>query len=325
MAHPLISVVVPCYNEEESLPLFYEVICGVAEGMTQVAWEFDFIDDGSSDGTLALLRGLAQKDDRVRYTSFSRNFGKEAGILAGLTMSQGDYAVLMDADLQHPPEMLPDMYERLATGDFDCVTARRVSRKGEPPIRSFFSRLFYRVINRISKVEFVSGASDFRMMSRKMVDAVLSLSEYNRFSKGIFGWVGFRNTWVPYENVERVAGETKWSFWKLLKYSMDGIMAFSTAPLVISSVAGIVACIVAMVMMVVVVVKTLIFGDPVAGFPTLISVILLVGGLQMLFIGILGQYLSKTYLETKRRPPYIVRETESEVKACEREANDTLS
>lgn len=325
MARPLLSAVVPCYNEEESLPLFYKAVCEVADQMPQMDWEFDFIDDGSSDGTLAFLRRLSQQDSRVRYASFSRNFGKEAGILAGLTMSCGDYVVLMDADLQHPPAMLPGMYETLATGVFDCVTARRVDRKGEPPIRSFFSRLFYRVINRMSKVEFVSGASDFRMMSRKMVDAVLSLSEYNRFSKGIFSWVGFRNTWLPYENVERVAGETKWSFWKLLGYSMDGIMAFSTAPLTMSSVAGVVACIVALVMMVVVVVKTLLFGDPVAGFPTLISVILLVGGLQMLFIGILGQYLSKTYMETKRRPPYIVQETENEVKGFERKAEDTVS
>lgn len=325
MARPLLSAVVPCYNEEESLPLFFKAVCEVADQMPQVDWEFDFIDDGSSDRTLAFLRRLSQQDSRVRYASFSRNFGKEAGILAGLTMSRGDYVVLMDADLQHPPAMLPGMYETLATGVFDCVTARRVDRKGEPPIRSFFSRLFYRVINRMSKVEFVSGASDFRMMSRKMVDAVLSLSEYNRFSKGIFSWVGFRNTWLPYENVERVAGETKWSFWKLLGYSMDGIMAFSTAPLTMSSVAGVVACIVALVMMVVVVVKTLLFGDPVAGFPTLISVILLVGGLQMLFIGILGQYLSKTYMETKRRPPYIVQETENEVKGFERKAEDTVS
>ena len=305
-----LSIIVPCYNEEEVLPLFYAEICRTAEELPEVTWEFDFVDDGSKDGTVTLLREYAKTDSRVRFTSFSRNFGKEAGMLAGLRMATGDYVATMDADLQHPPKLLLEMYQKLQSGECDCVTARRTDRKGDKKISTFFARMFYKLMNRLSDTHFVDGAGDYRMMRRAMSDAVLSMSEYNRFSKGIFEWVGFQNQLLPYENVSRAAGETKWSFWKLLKYSLNGITAFSTAPLMLSSILGVVSCCVAFLTMLVVVVKTLLWGDPVAGFPTLIAVMLLVGGLLMLFIGILGQYMAKTYMETKHRPLYIVRETE---------------
>lgn len=309
-----ISVIVPCYNEEEALPLFYAEIQSVMEQMNDVEWELCFVDDGSHDGTLAHLRRFAQEDSRVRFTSFSRNFGKEAAMFAGFEMCTGDYAAVMDADMQDPPSLLPEMYDLLRGGEYDSVATRRVTRKGEPRIRSFFARLFYKIINKISNADIVDGARDFRLMRRSMVDAILSMGEYNRFSKGIFGWVGFRTKWLPYENVERVAGETKWSFWKLFLYSLDGITAFSTAPLMISSVLGLLCCVLALVMIVVIVVKTLLFGDPVGGWPSMMSVILLLGGIQLFGIGILGQYLAKTYLETKRRPIYLIRETEKGVK-----------
>jgi glycosyltransferase involved in cell wall biosynthesis len=309
-----ISIIVPCYNEEEALPLFYEEIQSVMKQMSDVEWELCFVDDGSRDGTLEQLRRFAQTDSCVRFVSFSRNFGKEAAMFAGFEMCTGDYAAVMDADMQDPPSLLPEMYALLRTGEYDSVATRRVTRKGEPPIRSFFARMFYKLINKISNADIVDGARDFRLMRRSMVDAILSMGEYNRFSKGIFGWVGFRTKWLPYENVERVAGETKWSFWKLFWYSLDGITAFSTAPLLISSVLGLACCVLALVMIVVIVAKTLFFGDPVGGWPSMMSVILLLGGIQLFGIGILGQYLAKTYLETKHRPIYLVRETEKGIK-----------
>lgn len=308
----MISVIIPCYNEEAALPYFFPEIRSVADSMSatkNLAFEFLFIDDGSRDKTLELLREFAAEDDRARYISFSRNFGKEAAIYAGMQNAKGDYMVLMDADLQHPPAMVEEMYEALKDGAYDIAAARRVSRKGEPPIRSFFARCFYRLINKISKAEFVDGASDYRMLSRRAVNAILSMSEYNRFSKGIFGWIGFKTKWIEYENVERVAGETKWSFWKLFLYSLEGIVAFSTAPLAIASVMGVILCIAAFIYLVFIVIKTLAFGETVAGYPTLACLLLLIGGSIQLSLGIIGQYLAKTYLETKNRPIYIVGET----------------
>ncbi|MCB5941906.1 glycosyltransferase family 2 protein [bacterium 210820-DFI.6.52] len=306
-----ITVLVPCYNEQESLPYFYPEICKVAGRMKAaygVNFSFIFVDDGSKDGTLGVLKELAAGDERVRYLSFSRNFGKEAAIFAGLQHATGDYVAMMDADLQDPPQMLEEMYRGIAEEGYDCVGTRRVTRKGEPKVRSFFARLFYKLINKISDTEIVDGARDFRLMTRQMVDAILSMSEYNRFSKGIFSWVGFSTKWLEYENVERVAGETKWSFWKLLLYSIDGITAFSTAPLAIASLMGVLFCLLAAILIVVVIVKTLVWGDPVAGYPSMMCFIFLIGGIQLLCLGILGQYLSKTYLETKRRPVYILKE-----------------
>lgn len=307
-----ISVVVPCYNEQEALPLFFAEIKRVAAEMTVIHtldFEFLFVDDGSTDNTLAILRHAAAEDHRIRYLSFSRNFGKEAALYAGLKHAAGEYVVTMDADMQDPPSLLPEMYAALLTGEYDSVATRRVDRRGEPPIRSFFARFFYKLINRISDVEIVDGARDFRMMKRKMVDAILSMAEYNRFSKGIFGWVGFRTKWIPFENVQRVAGETKWSFWRLFLYSIQGIIAFSTVPLAIASVIGVVMCIVAFLMVIIIVAKTLLFGDPVGGWPSLACIVTFLGGIQLFCMGILGQYLSKTYLETKRRPIFIVAET----------------
>lgn len=313
-----ISIIIPCYNEEAALPYFFTEIRKVADNMTatyELCFEFIFVNDGSKDGTLNLLREFAAEDNRVRYISFSRNFGKEAAMYAGFQHAAGDFAVLMDADLQHPPDMLEEMYLAITEEGFDIAAARRVSRKGEPPIRSFFARCFYRLINKISRAEFVDGASDFRMLSRRAADALLEMREYNRFSKGIFGWVGFQTKWIPYENVERVAGETNWSFWKLFLYSLDGIIAFSTAPLAVASVVGVLFCLAAFIGIVIIVVKTLIWGDPVAGFPTLACLLLLIGGSIQLSLGIIGQYLAKTYLETKRRPVYIIAETNGEYAA----------
>lgn len=311
---PKISIVVPCYNEEAALPLFYQEITRVAGEMDDVDFEFVFIDDGSKDNTLPELRRLAAADSRVRFVSFSRNFGKEAGMLAGLEAATGDFVALMDADLQDPPSLLPELYRAVTEEGYDCAATRRTTREGEPPIRSFFARMFYRIINKISDADIVDGARDYRLMRRRVVDAILSMREYNRFSKGIFGWVGFKTKWVPFVNVERVAGETKWSFWKLFLYSLEGIVAFSTVPLALASVLGVLLCFAAFVFIVVVLVKTLAFGDPVGGWPSMMCVILFLGGVQLLCIGILGQYLSKTYLEAKRRPVYLVRETEEGVK-----------
>ena len=307
-----ISVAVPCYNEEPALEPFFAAVSAVAEQMPEVAFEFLFIDDGSRDKTLEKMQELAQRDSRVKYISFSRNFGKEAGIYAGLENATGDYVVVMDADLQDPPALLPEMYRSITEEGYDCVGSRRVTRKGEPPIRSFFARLFYKLINKMSDAEIVDGARDFQMMNRQVVEAILSMGEYNRFSKGIFGWIGFKKKWLEYENIERVAGETKWSFWQLLLYAIEGIVAFSTTPLVISSVFGLICCALALVMILVVIVRTLVFGDPTSGWPSLVCIMLLLSGIQMLGIGILGQYLAKTYLETKKRPIYLVRQTNIE-------------
>ena len=279
--------------------------------MQSFQFELIFVDDGSKDRTLEICKELKLLDERVHYLSFSRNFGKEAALYAGLKAATGDYIAVMDADLQDPPELLKDMLSILQNDNqIDCVATRRTTRKGEPPIRSFFAKNFYKLINKISKAEIMDGARDFRMMTRQVVDTVLSMEEYNRFSKGIFGWIGFRTKWLDYVNVERVAGETKWSFWKLFLYAIDGIIAFSTMPLVIASLSGILFCITAILMAVYFAVKTVLYGDPVAGFPTLICLILLIGGIQLFCIGILGQYLSKTYLEAKKRPIYIVKETD---------------
>lgn len=309
----ILTCVVPCYNEQESLPYFYEEINRVSTMMPDVTFDILLVNDGSKDETLTEMRRLSALDPRVRYISFSRNFGKEAAIYAGLQHAPGDYVVIMDADLQDPPSLLPEMYRAVTEEGYDSVATRRVTRKGEPPIRSFFARLFYKLMNRISKTEIVDGARDYRLMNRKFVDALLSMSEYNRFSKGLFGWVGFKTKWLEFENVERVAGETKWSFWKLFKYSIDGIVAFSTVPLVISSLVGVICCLLAFFFVVFIVIRRLAFGDPVSGWASLISVILFIGGVQLLCVGILGQYLAKTYLETKNRPIYIIGESSETV------------
>ncbi|MGN0182255.1 MAG: glycosyltransferase family 2 protein [Candidatus Ornithomonoglobus sp.] len=307
----LLSIVVPCYNEEKALPHFYKTATEVSQrlgGKYGLDFEFVFVDDGSKDNTIGYIKQLAEMDERVRYISFSRNFGKEAALLAGLEHSRGSLVAVMDADLQDPPELLEEMYIAISEEGYDCAAARRTTRKGEPPIRSFFARMFYKLINKISNAEITDGARDYRLMKRCVVDAILSMKEYNRFSKGIFGWVGFKTKWIRYKNVERVAGDTKWSFWKLLLYSIDGIVAFSTVPLSLAALFGILFCVVAFIMILVIIAKTLIWGDPVAGYPSTVCIIFLVSGVQMFSIGILGQYMSKTYMETKDRPKYIVRE-----------------
>lgn len=309
-----ISIIVPCYNEEESLPLFYDEICKVSSEFKKVDFEFIFVNDGSRDRTLEIARELSKKDKRVRYISFSRNFGKESAILAGLDYSVGDYVAIMDADLQDPPSLLHEMYIGIKDEGYDCVATRRVSRKGEPPIRSFFAKCYYKLINKISKTEIVDGARDYRLMSRQMVDSILSLREYNRFSKGIFSWVGYNTKWLEYKNVERVAGTTKWSFWKLFLYSLESIVAFSTVPLAIASVMGLLFFLVSLILIIVIIVKTLTFGDPVAGWPSLACIIFFVSGVQLFSIGVIGQYLSRLYLEVKGRPVYIVKETEKDKK-----------
>ena len=308
MPKKLLSIIVPCYNEQESAPLFYNAVHELEDKLPSVDLEFVFVDDGSKDKTLEVLRELNQKDGRVHYVSFSRNFGKEAGIFAGLENATGDYVVIMDADLQDPPALLPQMVEILDSGEYERVATRRVDRKGEPPIRSFFARQFYKLMNKISSADIVDGARDYQMMTRKVVDAILAMGEYNRFSKGIFGWVGFKSKWLEFENVERIAGETKWSFWKLFVYAIDGIVAFSTAPLTLVSIFGLLMCIIAFIFIIVIIVRTLIFGDPTNGWPSMVCIILLVSGIQMLCLGIVGQYMAKTYLETKDRPKYLVQE-----------------
>lgn len=316
----MITVVVPCYNEEQALPYFIPEIQQVAktlETQYQVALEVLLVNDGSKDGTLSLMRTYAGQYQNVRYLSFSRNFGKEAAIYAGLEHAKGDYVAIMDADMQDPPALLPQMYEILRDEPYDSVATRRVDRAGEPPIRSFFARTFYKLINRISDADIVDGARDYRLMKRAMVDAILSMKEYNRFSKGIFGWVGFRTKWLPYENVQRVAGETKWSFWKLFLYSIEGIVAFSTAPLAMASVFGIITCLCAALALCFILVRTILFGDPVEGWPSMMCVMLFLGGIQLLSIGVIGQYLAKTYLETKHRPIYILQESSDGTKKDE--------
>lgn len=306
----LCSCIVPCFNEEEVIPLYYEEMQKVRkqeEG--KIDFEIIFIDDGSKDKTLEVIKKLSEQDECIHYVSFSRNFGKEAAMYAGFEHANGEYVVTMDVDLQDPPHLIPEMIRSIEEEGYDSVATRRVTRKGEPPIRSFFARRFYGLINKISDADIVDGARDFRMMKRDMVNAILSMPEYNRFTKGIFGWVGFKTKWIEFENVERAAGETKWSFWKLFRYALEGIIAFSTVPLTIVSLIGVIVCIIAFLFLLFVVIRTAIFGDPVAGWPSLICVISFLSGIQLLGIGVVGMYLSKTYLETKKRPIYIKKES----------------
>ena len=305
----LLSVIVPCFNEEENVHYFYEELLKnqLFFDEKKMDVEIIYVDDGSKDGTVSEVKKLAGKDHRVKMVSFSRNFGKEAAIFAGFQKSKGDYVVMMDADLQDPPSLLPEMFSYIEQG-YDSVATRRVSRKGEPPIRSFFARMFYKLMNKISKADIVDGARDYRLMTRQVVDSILAMGEYNRFSKGIFGWVGYETKWIEYENIERVHGETKWSFWKLFIYSIEGITAFSTVPLAIASIMGVLFCAVAFVMILFILIRSLVWTDPVGGWPSLVCIICLASGVQLFCLGIVGQYLSKTYLEVKRRPIYLVKE-----------------
>lgn len=303
------TCIIPCFNEEETIGLFYEEMSRIMKlEEEQITFELLFIDDGSKDHTLENIKSLKKIDDRVHYISFSRNFGKEAALYAGLEHAKGEYVVTMDVDLQDPPHLIPEMIRIIEEEGYDSVATRRVSRKGEPVIRSFFARKFYSIINRISDADIIDGARDYRMMKREMVDAILSMKEYNRFTKGIFGWVGFRTKWLEFENVERVAGETKWSFWKLFKYAMEGIIAFSTVPLTIVSLIGVVVCLLSFAFFVFVLIRALLIGDPVSGWPSLVCLITFLSGIQLFGIGVVGLYLSKTYLEAKRRPIYIAKE-----------------
>lgn len=304
-----ISVIIPCFNEEEALPVYYQEMCRIMQQMKETEFELLFVDDGSSDKTLDILRHFHMEDDRCRFLSFSRNFGKEAALYAGLKNVTGDYVAIMDADMQDPPGLLPEMYRILNEEDYDSVATRRSTRTGEPRLRSFLSESFYKFINCISKTEIVNGARDYRLMRRKMVDAVLGMSEYNRFSKGIFEWVGFRTKWLEFQNVERCAGETKWSVKKLFRYSLEGITGFSVAPLSLASVVGIIFCAVAFLMIFIIIIRTVIWGDPVSGWPSLACIIFMVSGIQLFCTGIVGEYLSKTYLETKRRPIFILKDS----------------
>ena len=304
-----ISIVVPMYNEQESLGILYKELNRVTDTLPEYEFEYLFVNDGSSDATLAEIRQFAEKDKRVRYVSFSRNFGKEAALYAGLKNATGDYVATMDADLQDPPALLPQMIAMIEAGDCDNVATRRVNRKGEPPIRSFFAKCFYKVMRHLSHIEIADGARDYRLMSRAMVDSVVSVSEYNRFSKGIFAWVGYETKWLEFENVERSAGETKWSFWKLVRYSFDGIINFSDTPIRISSYLGLLLTVLSFVAIIMEVIRALVFGDPVAGWPSLVCIITFIGGIQLFCMGIMGQYIAKTYMEVKRRPHYIVKET----------------
>ena len=307
----LLSLVVPCFNEEEAIPIFYQEILSVEPDL-DADIEFCFVDDGSKDRTLEIMKELRRIDPRVHYVSFSRNFGKEAALLAGLEMARGDFVATMDVDLQDPPSLLPEMWSYVTDPEdpYDCVATKRSTRAGEPPVRSFFSKRFYQLINRMSDTEIMDGARDYRLMCRKMVDAIIEDKEYNRFSKGIFSWVGFRTKWLSYENVERSAGQTKWSFFKLFRYAVDGILAYSTLPLILASYAGIFLCLIALVFLVIIVVRALLFGDPVAGWPSLASIVIFIGGMVLLSQGIIGLYISKIYLETKKRQNYIVKEQE---------------
>lgn len=304
-----ISLIVPCFNEEEALPLFYREATRVADSMKEYEFEFLFIDDGSKDRTMEILQELSQKDARVFYLSFSRNFGKEAAMYAGFVNAEGDYIAVMDADLQDPPSLLPEMTAYLESGEFDSVATRRITREGEPKIRSFFARMFYKIINRISDADIVDGARDYRLMKREMTDAIVEMSEYNRFSKGIYGWIGFRTKWLAYRNTERVAGETKWNFWKLLKYSVDGIINFSQVPLALASWSGIIFTIISLIMVLFIFFRRLLYGDPVAGWASLACILMFLGGIILFCVGIVGQYLAKLYLEVKKRPHYIINKT----------------
>lgn len=307
-----VSIIVPCYNEEESIPLFYKEIKKVFSKINYKL-ELIFVNDGSKDKTLELIRNLSKKDKEANYISLSRNFGKEAAMWAGLKHSTGDYITVMDCDLQDPPALIPEMLRLIEEENYDVVGTRRVTRKGEPPIRSFFARMFYKIINKMSKVEMVDGARDYRMMTRQVVDNLLTLKEYNRYSKGLFSFVGFKTKWLEYENIERVAGETKWNFWKLFLYAIEGIVAFTTAPLTMAATFGILFCLVAFIMIIVIIVKTLVYGDPTSGWPSLACIIFMTNGIELLCIGVIGEYLSKTYLEVKKRPIYIVKESNMDV------------
>ena len=307
----MISLIIPCYNEQESLPIFYKEVTSVARRMGS-DYELLFVDDGSKDRTLPILKELAAQDEHVTYFSFSRNFGKEAAMYAGFCNAKGDYIAVMDADMQDPPSLLPQMIEILEGGEYDSVATRRTSRTGEPPIRSWFAKRFYRLVNRISDADIVDGARDFRLMRREMAEAIVSMGEYNRFSKGIFGWIGFRTYWMPYDNIERAAGETKWNFWKLFKYAIDGIISFSQAPLSIASWFGMVMTLLSFLFLFLIVIRKAVFGDPVAGLASTICVIVFIGGIQLFCLGIIGQYIAKAYLETKKRPHFIISETNGE-------------
>lgn len=312
-----VSLIVPCYNEQAALPVFYRETMKVLEGM-DCAYEFIFVDDGSTDDTLSILRGFGGENEHVIYLSFSRNFGKEAAMYAGFSNASGDYVAVMDADMQDPPSLLPQMLEILQGGGYDSVATCRSTRQGEPKIRSWFAKRFYRIINKISDADIVDGARDFRLMRREMVQVIVSMGEYNRFSKGIFGWIGFRTYWLQYDNVERIAGETKWSFWRLFKYAVDGIINFSQVPLSIASWFGVLMTMCSFVILLVIVIRKLLMGDPVAGWASTMCVIIFIGGVQLFCLGIMGQYIAKTYMETKRRPHYIISESNKEnIKAIE--------
>lgn len=306
-----LSLIVPCYNEQEALPFFCEEVEKVLKEI-DCEYELLFVDDGSTDGTVSVLRSFCEKNPHAYYFSFSRNFGKEAAMYAGLCNAQGDYVAVLDADMQDPPSLLPEMLAILQTKEYDCVATRRVSRMGEPPVRSFFARMFYRLIRKISNADIVDGARDFRLMKREMVDAVVAMGEYNRFSKGIFGWIGFRTYWLPFENVERIAGETSWSFWKLFAYAVDGIINFSQTPLKISSWFGLLMTFVSFAFLVFIIIRKLLFGDPVDGWASQVCIMLFIGGIQLFCMGIMGQYIARIYLETKHRPHYIIAETNKE-------------
>lgn len=314
MQKNLISIVIPCFNEEKMIPIFYEKVLETIESILTADFELIFVNDGSKDHTLEVIREIAKKNEIVHYLSFSRNFGKEAAMYAGMKHAEGDYVVVIDVDLQDPPELLPKMYDMLKNENYDCIATRRTSRDGEPKIRSFFARYFYKLINRISDTQIVEGARDYRMMTRQMVDVILEMAEYNRFSKGIFSWVGFETKYLEFDNYERAGGETKWSFWSLFKYSLDGIVAFSETPLAIASVVGFITFIIAVLMAIFYFVRTLIFGNPTSGWTSLVVIILALGGVQLLSLGILGKYIGKTYLETKKRPIYILKETDEDLK-----------
>lgn len=310
-----ISIVVPCFNEEETVPIFYEEVSKIGEKLKDKASiEFVFVNDGSKDKTLDELRKLAKKDKRVRYISFSRNFGKEAAMIAGLEHTTGDYVTTMDVDLQDPPHLLIEMFETLEEGKYDCVATKSTNRKGYTFLRKLFTKWFYAIISKISSTEMVPGARDFRLMTRQMVDAVISMKEYNRYSKGLFSFVGFETKWIEFEIEDRVAGTTKWNFWKLFSYALEGIVAFSTTPLVFAALVGMVFCLIAFILILVIIIKTLVWGDPVGGWPSMVCIMFLIGGLQLFCTGIIGQYLAKTYLETKKRPIYIIKETEKDDK-----------
>ena len=310
MKKNLISIVVPCYNEEEAIPLYYEAMTKQMQKMDYVDFEIVFVNDGSKDKSLEIMRKIAKKDKRVRYVSFSRNFGKEAGMYAGLEATTGDFVTTMDVDLQDPPALLEEMYKGITEEGYDCVATKSTSRNGYSPLRKLFTKWFYDIIGRISKTEMVAGARDYRMMTRQMVDAILSLKEYNRYSKGLFSFVGFDTKWIEFENQERSAGTTKWNFWKLFSYAVDGIVGFSTEPLLFAALIGLIFCLIAFIMIIVIIVRTIIWSDPVAGWPSLACIIFFVGGINLFCTGIIGEYLAKTYLETKKRPIYIVKETE---------------